>query len=589
MFYKRLSVIAGFAALLIVLAVNMVVLRRQLDKQAEEQARLSHARQVLFELERTESLLKDAESGQRGFLYANDLRYLEPYNRAIDQLGSHLDNLTRLAKGSPRLEQEASALHDLAQAKLTEMAQTLSLYRSGKPDAARTVVTSGAGLVTMNRIRAIVDRMEAEEGALEAARTGAYEQSVRLTFNAIYLASFLAATGLILLAYFILREIHQRERYLHELRRREEWYRVTLTSIGDAVIATNASGQVTFLNPAAELLTGTNLAQDKGKDVLQVFPIFNELTHQPAEDPVSKVIALGRVVGLANHTVLKRSDGTLVPIEDSAAPIRDDRGHLLGVVLVFRDVTTDRKSQEILRKTEKLASAARLSATVAHEINNPLEAVVNLIFIAKNTPGALPEIIQHLTTAEQELERVAHITHQTLGFYRETNVQEQIEMRALIESVFKLYSNKLGAKNITIACNLAACPTVTGVPGELKQVISNLIANAADAVGANGTITIGLQRTGTMGGDAVELLVEDDGPGVPAGNRDRIFEPFFTTKKDVGTGLGLWLTREIVERHGGSIRLDLRENGSRGAAFRIILPSSPQVERDGVAVRQVTH
>jgi signal transduction histidine kinase len=127
---------------------------------------------------------------------------------------------------------------------------------------------------------------------------------------------------------------------------------------------------------------------------------------------------LGRVIGLANHTVLQNTKGALIPIEDSAAPIRDSKDNLIGVVLVFRDATHERKSQEILRKTEKLAAVARLSATVAHEINNPLEAIGNLLYLAKSIPDTPAETLQHLQLAEEELDRISHITRQTLGFYQ---------------------------------------------------------------------------------------------------------------------------------------------------------------------------
>lgn len=575
MLYKRLSVLAGFGALLIVIGANALILRRQLDKQNREQARLARSRQVLLELELTESLLKDAERGQRGYLYTGDPQYLEPYTTAITEIGGEFGRLSGLATEDSRQHADVGELLGLTRTKLSELARTLALYQEGDADGAKTLVRSDVGLETMRRIRDVVSRLGAEETAMESARAGAYARTVEQTSRAIVSVSFLAAALLTLLAYYILREMHQREHYYRELRRREEWYRVTLTSIGDAVIATNPSGQVTFLNPVAETLTGTKLDEDKGKDVLDIFPIFNEITQQPAENPVAKVIELGRVVGLANHTVLKTPDGTTIPIEDSAAPIRDDQGRLLGVVLVFRDVTSERRSQEVLRKTERLASAARLSATVAHEINNPLEAVVNLVFIAKNMPGLPPETIQYLNAAEQELERVAHIAHQTLGFYRQTNTPEQIDLKPLIESVLKLFSNKLTTKNITVRCNYGNCPAVTGVAGELKQVFSNLLANATDAVGVNGTITLNLETRRVGDSSAVELVVEDDGPGIPANVRDRIFEPFFTTKKDVGTGLGLWLTREILERHGGKIELNARDHGASGAAFHILLPSSP--------------
>lgn len=573
-FYKRFSVIAGFAVLLAVLVANAFVTRRRLGVQDADEARVSRARQVLYDLSETELLLTEAETGQRGFLYTGNPNYLAPYTNAVAQVRPHIDTLAELTADNPREQQLVAELRIVSAAKLAELARTISLYQSGNVDAAKGIVLSHAGLLHMDEIRHVVDQLMQEETKVEAQRVGVYQSSVRGTIRSIYLASLLATIGLVTLAYYILREMRLREKHAQEIRSREQWFRVTLTSIGDAVIATDQHGKVTFLNPVAEKLTGTRLAQSLGKPIGEVFPIFNESTKQPVEDPVKKVLELGHVVGLANHTVLQNSDGRLIPIEDSAAPIRDDLNHLLGVVLVFRDVTSERKAQELMRKTEKLAAAARISATVAHEINNPLEAVVNLVYIAKRSGENLPVVVQSLNLAEQELDRVAHLTRQTLGFYRESNVPEQIEISELIDAVLRLYSNRLKNKNITVVRDFADCPTLWGVAGELKQVVSNLVSNAADAAPDHGTIVMRSRCFQDGRGTVVQLDVEDDGPGVSRENVDRIFEPFFTTKEDVGTGLGLWISKEIVNRHGGSIAVRPRgENGeSRGAAFTVTLP-----------------
>lgn len=183
-------------------------------------------------------------------------------------------------------------------------------------------------------------------------------------------------------------------------------------------------------------------------------------------------------------------------------------------------------------------------------------------------------MIQQLTAAEEELKRIAHITQQTLGFYRDSHVTEFIDMPALIESVFALYSNKFQSKDIRIERHFGECPRVRAVSGELKQVVSNLVANAADAVGNKGTITVTLGFIRNDGETKLQMLIEDDGAGIPPEHLQHLFEPFFTTKKDVGTGLGLWLTKEIVDRHGGSIEVRPRVNGAAGAAFCIVLPTS---------------
>jgi PAS domain S-box-containing protein len=587
--YKRFSIIAGFAALLIVLIGNGFLTRRQVGQQIESQNRLSDSHRLLLELEKTESLLKDAETGQRGFLYTGDPRYLVPYDHARLQVDAQFNELMRLTDSRPQDQALIVELRALGQVKMSEIAQTIKLYRAGQEDDARALVLSHYGLLTMEHFREVIDQVEQREAAQESTRNAQYQTSVGRTIRSIYIASLLATIGLVLLAYYILREMALREKHAREIHEREEWLHVTLTSIGDAVIVTDESGKVSFMNPMAESLVGTTFARAKGRDISNAVALFNELTGAPSQDPVKKVVQEGRVVGPANHTVLKHVDGYLIPIEESAAPIRDDKGKLIGVVLVFRDVTDERKTQEMLRKSEKLAAAARLSATVAHEINNPLEAVGNLIYLAKASPGASPEIVKSLSLAEQELERVANITRQTLGFYRESNEARQVDLPLLIESVLRLYSNKLSSKNIHVQQVFGQCPPLLGVPGELKQVISNLVSNAVDAVAPNGNIRVRMQGVENHNGGRIQLVIEDDGPGVAPEHRARIFEPFFTTKKEIGTGLGLWVTKEIIERHGGTITVSSPDgNGSApGASFIIDLPCNPDREPEPQLVQPI--
>jgi PAS domain S-box-containing protein len=582
-FYKRAGVLTGFVLLLLVLIANAFITRRQLAVQVANQGWVLHSRQILFELSQVESLLKDAETGQRGYLYTGELRYLQPYRAAVTQIGPHIQNLAQLTSDDPRQQGNIAQLRRLSQKKLSELAKTIDLNQSGQTEQAKALVLSNFGLFTMDKIRSLMNQMMQEETSLEAARMAAYQRSIRATIAAIYFASILAALGLMLLAYHILREMDLRERHDAEIREREEWFRVTLTSIGDAVIATDKDGAVIFVNPIATQLTGTSFLQAKDKPIQEIFPIFHEYTHQVSENPVKKVLEQGRIVGLANHTALQHRDGTLTPIEDSAAPIRNDKGEIVGVVLVFRDATYHRKSQEVLRKAEKLAAAARLAATVAHEINNPLEAVGNLIYLAKAAPEMPPEATEQLTLAEQELARVSHLTRQTLGFYRESTAAVSVEVPALIESVLALYSNKFNSKNITVVREFGECPPIYVVRGEMNQVVANLISNAADAVGNNGTITIRLACREDSDGPVVHMVVEDDGPGITEENAKRIFEPFFTTKKDVGTGLGLWVVKEIVERHGGAVELRSHtDHTARGAAFMVMLPCNPEPASESV-------
>lgn len=573
--YKRASVLVGFVVLILVLIVNSWYIKRQLDSQVADHEQLSRTKQVILELTETGLLLDDAETGQRGFLYTGRPAYLAPYDLATKQIDRHLQTLAQLTADNPKQQQSLAELTQLAHTKLDELRETISLYNEGKAHEAEDLVLSDKGKGVMDEIRQAIANMEREESVLEARRAAAYLNGVWWTRTSIFLTTALAVFGSVLLAYYILRETDLRERHAAQMRAGEEWYRVTLTSIGDAVIAADPRGVVTFLNPAAEQLTGCTVSGAKGRPITEIFPIFNEHTHEPVENPVEKVMVQGKVVGLANHTVLRHRNGTLTPIEDSAAPIRDDRERLIGVVLVFRDATEDREAQEIIRKAEKLAAASRLAATVAHEINNPLEAVGNLVYLARLVPGIPMAAVEYLTFAEEQLERVSHIAKQTLAFYRESRKWETVDMAQLVESALKLYSNKLNTRQITVEKNYGECPLLLGSPGELKQVIANLISNATDAVGARGRIRLGVLSGSSSATEAVIFRIEDDGPGIAAENLTRIFEPFFTTKEDVGTGLGLWVAKEIVERHGGAIEaisgtaVDLP-----GAVFTVTLPTA---------------
>ena len=547
----------------------------------ENQEWFSHSRRVVQELRNTESLLKDAETGQRGYLYTGKTRYLVPYHLAAAQIDSHLKILSSEIGDNPAQRTKAANLRVLIHQKLDELAETISLFQSGDAEGAKALVMSDQRLPLMESIRSLIKQMEQEETSVGDLRRTAYQKSIRITVICIYAASGIAALGIILLAFSIIREMETREKDAASLRESEQWFRVTLSSIGDGVIATDDQGRVSFLNPIAERLTGTSLEQARGKKIGEVFPIFSEATNNPVENPVDKVLALGSVVGLANHTVLRHRDGHLLPIEDSAAPITDDSGRLIGVVLVFHDASRERSFQDVLRRTEKLAAAARLAATVSHEINNPLEAIGNLIFLARTNPDASENVIGQLQLAEQELARVSHITRQTLGFYRESTSPTSIHIPTLVESVLTLYSNKLQVKQIQVQLALEACPSITGLAGEIQQLVSNIVSNAIDAVPLGGTLKIDASPVKLAGGESIRLKIEDDGPGIAPENLKRIFEPFFTTKKDVGTGLGLWVCKEIAERHGGTVQVESKNgNGANGAIFTVLLPDSTSAPAD---------
>jgi PAS domain S-box-containing protein len=370
-------------------------------------------------------------------------------------------------------------------------------------------------------------------------------------------------------------EIRRTEEALRNSARHLAQLAAIVESSDDVIVSKTLDGIITSWNAAATRVFGYTADEMIGQSILKLIP---ENFHSDEKLIIENIRAGKRIEHF--DTVRITKDGRLIDVSLTVSPIRDADGRIIGASKILRDISVRKRMEQSLLQAEKIAATGRMAATMAHEINNPLEAVGNLIYIAKANPNAPPEIVRSLSIAEQELERVAHITRQTLGFYRESNEAEQIDIPALIESVFRLYSNKLNSKNIRVERKFCSCPPTLGVPGELKQVISNLVSNAIDAVAPNGKIFLRLQSVEDSNGGRIQIVIEDNGPGIPTEHLDRIFEPFFTTKKDVGTGLGLWITKEIIERHGGTITVS-SPNGNgpaTGAAFVIDLPCHPDRE-----------
>jgi PAS domain S-box-containing protein len=347
-----------------------------------------------------------------------------------------------------------------------------------------------------------------------------------------------------------------------------------LESIGDAVVVTDANTCILRMNPIAELLTGWTIDQAKGRQLSEVFHIVNDATRQAVESPVDKVKQLGITVGLTNQTILIRKDGTETPIDDSAAPIRDDQGSLTGIVLVFRDIAELKRAEAALIQSEKLAAVGRLASSIAHEINNPLESVMNLIYLARQY-AVVPEAQQFLDTADQEIRRVSIIANQTLRFHKQPSNPQEISCFDLFLTVIGIYEGKLRNAGIEIERRYRAEHPVICFEGDIRQVLNNLVGNAIDAMPAGGRLLLRSReaadwRTGRKG---LALTIADTGVGMDAQVRQKIFDPFFTTKGIGGTGLGLWVSQEIVQRHNGALRVrSSQREGSSGTVFILFLP-----------------
>jgi len=269
------------------------------------------------------------------------------------------------------------------------------------------------------------------------------------------------------------------------------------------------------------------------------------------------------------------------------AVLRDEQKQPKMVIGIALEVTERRQTENALRESEKLAATGRMAATIAHEINNPLEAVVNLVYLAKNDPNISPQTRDYLASADVELGRVSHMVRQTLGFYRENAGPKWIDAGEMVKQIAELYRNKLLRKNVHLELEIEN-GEVFAVEGELRQVVSNLISNAIDALEMNGRIRIRVRRLHRNGNSLVRITVGDNGHGIAPENRGKVFQPFFTTKAAVGTGLGLWVSKGIIEKHNGRISLRTSTRPQRsGTVFCVDFPlgqDAPATQSAAVAV-----
>jgi PAS domain S-box-containing protein len=344
----------------------------------------------------------------------------------------------------------------------------------------------------------------------------------------------------------------------------------------DAIIGKTLDGIITSWNPGAERLYGYTASEVMGMPIRMLLP-------PGYPDDISVIL---RKVANGEHThdyetVRRRKDGTLLDVSLRVSPILDSSGKVVGAATITHDITRRKQAEEALLQSEKLAATGRLAASIAHEINNPLAGALNAIYLARMNSDNADEMLR---VAERELRRASHITQQTLGFYRDRSGHQQVSIHELVQEVLSVYGTKLRNRNITVrylhrcGCNShKACPNECQEcgkhlrinAGELRQIISNLLVNGIDALSNSGVMEIRVSRVAGK----VQLTMADNGHGIRAEHLKRIFEPFFTTKKDTGTGLGLWVTQELVHKHGGEIKV--RSRREKGTVFRITFPATP--------------
>ena len=374
------------------------------------------------------------------------------------------------------------------------------------------------------------------------------------------------------------------ERKQFETRLAEETERlaVTLRSIGDGVITTDTEGQVTLINQVAETLTGWSSAEATGRPLSEVFHIINEVTGQPCESPVEKVLASGQIIGLANHTSLIAKNGQGRNIADSGAPIRDRDGKIIGVVLVFRDITDSLRTEQELIKAKKLESIGVLAGGIAHDFNNILAAILGNLDLSLLDANISDRTRRLLGEAVKASYRARDLTQQLLTFAKGG---QPIKEAAALPDVIRDSADFI-LRGDKVACRYHFPDDLWLVDidkGQISQVVQNIILNASNAMPSGGIVDVTCENVPPAAAREanlarqdkyVKMTIKDSGVGIPANVLDKIFDPYFTTKQQ-GNGLGLAITHSIISKHEGHI--SVRSTPGIGSTFTIYLPASAQV------------
>jgi PAS domain S-box-containing protein len=423
------------------------------------------------------------------------------------------------------------------------------------PAALRVLKTSGMDIPFIMMSGAV-----SEETAVSSMRAGAHD--------------YVSKENLARLVPAILREVKEavtrsnRIAAEKKLLASEARFHSLVAAMPLGLLISDASGRITYANGAAERLLNYDDAELLGDSVTLT-------SICPALADAATALSVENT-GKPFEAVCVTRDGNSLEVLIGVASLNPDAPAEERQMAAFiADLSIQKKSEEVLRRTEKLAVAGRLAASISHEINNPLEAITNCLYLLSSTE--LPEDGRHyLGLAQKELDRVAQITVQTLRFYRSSTRPALTDVHELVETVLALFESRFRQQRIEVVRRLGSHPRILAHDGEIRQLLVNLVSNAIDATNEGGCIMVrtSAARDWALNREGIAITVADTGAGMDMATRDRIFEPFFSTKGNMGTGLGLWISKEIANKHHGRIRVRsrLRSTGSSGGTvFRIFI------------------
>lgn len=578
----RSSLFCALACVAIVIFASIVISNERVLRLNNLQVRTW--RNIEVTTERALGSLRDAETGQRGYLLTRDITYLAPFEKSEGEALEITAQLEAYAAGIPEQLDRARKLSSLAKLKLAELSKTVQLTQAGNADAALEIVKANHGKLLMDQIRVLA--AEIDEDAIAGAQLyrDQADKATRALVVSVIANSAASIALLILLTYFLRRDGRR-------IRETAEQLAITLRSIGDAVVTTDAVGNVTFLNPVA-IEIGQRRLPDTPTAFRDLFKLVNEITGAEAADPIAQVLKDGRTIALANHTALLRPDGSAISVEDSAAPLRDDNGAVRGVVFIFKDISERRAAEKELTTTRDLLEnnlaelrAADLRkdeflAMLAHELRNPMAPIRHAIKLLQTAELSEEQRRVSRAVISRQTAHIARLLDDLLDSARITRGAlvvrpAAVELTAIVTEAIDVAGPIIERKGHRLEVILPdPAPTLMVDGIRLAQVLSNLLTNAAKYTDAGGRITLKAQLLE----DSFRLSVRDSGLGLSPEAIPQVFQMFgqiqaTRDRSEGGMGIGLSLAAELIRLHGG--RIDVHSDGpGHGSLFEILLPAS---------------
>jgi PAS domain S-box-containing protein len=572
--YLRIIALVSVSSILVILLG--IYASRSLAVLNEGTDWVVHAQKVRYDLSEILQQLVDMGGGVRRYEMTHDESSFRESETAAAALPSALAALHEVLADDPALQPFEAKLVEAAGRRIQQTKSMIDMAHAGDEAGIEGVIERGDSTAVLDNCRALVARMQDEENQV-IDRHHQASIAARDTVNfAIVGTTALAVVLLLLVAYVSLQHSARLQRVQNDLT-------TTLRSIGDAVIATDAQGVVRFMNPIAEQLTGWTQQEAQGMSSGEVFRIAHEDTREPLESPVQRVLRERKIVGLANHTVLLSRSGEACPIEDSGAPIYDGDDSPVGVVLVFRDATTQRAAQRALIASEAASREADhrkdvFLATLSHELRNPLAPIRNAARLLESATLNSDEMnrsrliisrqVRHMASLLDDLLDVSRITRGVLTLKKQT-----VGLKGLFEAAVETSRPSIDAKGHAVDIEWPDDRvSIEADPVRLTQIVTNLLTNSAKYTEAGGHITLGSRRDG----DNMIIYVRDNGIGLAPETITTVFDMFSQVAPgkghtDGGLGIGLALVKGLVGLHGG--RVEARSDGlGKGSEFLVYLP-----------------